>query len=305
MKVRGQEMSIGSFLQTSENLELVKQKSWKFGRPLIIEAGLRYYDQHPRDVKRIATNLAYMGLPNSGSDLDEVLRQMAIHYYEKLFVLVKGYECYWIAKHRIEMGDSLEPFHEARECGKAVFIGQSHLGATYLMGSALMANGIDINMVGNFPEPVGSMLERNIKTISEKYHTGQARLLNLADPSVDVPMEMINCLLSRQVVSNVFDENNSFCRPVSLLGREIMGGTGMDLILKSFTDHNVIVVTPFLIRTSEDTFRYELDRHYLAGGDIIASFFDSLERRIKEHFTQWYFIHELHHNFIDQAKVRT
>ena len=70
----------------------------------------------------------------------------------------------------------------------------------------------------------------------------------------------------------------------------------MDLILRNFNDDKVIVVTPFLIRTSDETFRYELDRHELAGNDIVASFYKSLEDRIKKYYEQWYFIHELQHS---------
>ncbi|MCP4678613.1 MAG: hypothetical protein GY854_24495 [Deltaproteobacteria bacterium] len=291
-------MSIGSYLMTKERLDLVRKKSWKFGRPEIIEQGMRYYEEHPDEVERVAANLAYMGLSNRGTALDTVLREIIVHYYEKLFVLVKTYEAYWIAKNRIEMGNSLDPFIEAREAGKAVFIGQAHFGATYLMGIALMVHGIDVNVVGNFPEPAGSMLRRQSDTIVERYGAGTANFINLAEGDVDVPMEMIRLVMQKKVVSNVYDENNQFCRPMNLLGHKIMGGTGMDLILRNFTDEKITIVTPFLIRTSDETFRYELDVHKLADGDIIESFYRSLENRIKRHHEQWYFLHELHHSFV-------
>ncbi len=290
-------MSIGSFLLTKDNLELVGKNSWKFGRPKIIELGMRYYDDHPADVAQIVDNLAHLGLPSSGRDLDSVLEEIVVHYYEKLFVLVKTYEGYWIAKNRVDVGNSLEPFIEARETGKAVFVGQSHFGATYLMYLILMVHGFDINVVGNFPDPVGSLLVETNGAISEKYGTGKTNLLNMAEPGVDVPFEMMRLLSTRNIVSNVFDENNEFCKPVSLLGKKIMGGTGMDVILRNYSDERVIVVTPFMIRTSDETFRYELDRHSLAGGDIIARFYQSLEKRIKQHYQQWYFIHEVHESF--------
>jgi lauroyl/myristoyl acyltransferase len=293
-------MSIGSYLLTKERLELVKKKSWKFGRVEIIEQGMRYYDEHPEDVSRIQKNLEYMGLANQGAALDDVLREIAVHYFEKLFVMVKTYEAFWIAKNRIEMGESLNPFVEARETGKAVFVGQSHFGATYLMGIALTARGIDLNVVGNFPEPAGGMIKQTNDAIVEKYGAGSATLINLAQGDVDVPMEMMRLIMTGKVVSNVYDENNKFCKPVELLGRKIMGGTGMDLILRNFNDEKVVVVTPFLVRTSDETFRYELDRHELKSADIIKSFYRSLEKRIKAHCEQWYFIHELHHSFSER-----
>lgn len=292
-------MSIGAHLLTRENLELVQKKSWKYGRREIIEKGLGYYDENPKEVARIVENLTYMGLPASGAALDETLLEMAAHYYEKLFVLVKTYEAYWIAKNRVDMGDSEAVYREARDQGKAVFIAQSHFGATYLMGMVLMARGYDISVVGMFPEPVGSMLRKTSDTVMERYGSGSVTFLNLAQPETDAPMEMLRLLHSKKIVSNVFDENNRFCRPQQLLGRSIMGGTGMDRILRSFSDDKVIAVTPFLIRTSDETFRYELDRHSLASEDIIAGFYHSLEKRIKDHPAQWYFIQELHESFVD------
>jgi lauroyl/myristoyl acyltransferase len=214
--------------------------------------------------------------------------------------MVKTYEIYWIAKNRVEMGNSLDPFLEAKETGKAVFVGQSHFGATYLMGIALTTRGIDLNVVGNFPDPVGGMMREINDLMVRKYGTGSAEFINLAKGDVDVPMEMMRLLMTGKVVSNVYDENNRFCRPVELLGKKVMGGTGMDLILRNFNEDKVIAVTPFLVRTSDETFRYELDKHELGRGDLIKSFYRSLEKRIERHCEQWYFIHELHHSFVNE-----
>ena len=296
--IKRQKSRIGAFLMTPENITLVGKSSWSVGRPQIIEKGFSYFEKNQAEVDSIAANLEFMDLPSRGAALDSVLKGIIAHYYEKLFVLVKTFEAYWIAKNRIDIGSSLEPFKEAKESGKAVFLGQSHFGGTYLMAAALDVHGINLNMVGKFPPPVDTLIAKNIKTITEKYGAGSTHLLNIADDTVDIPMEMIHRLKKRQFVSNVFDENNAFCKPVQLLNKTLNGGTGMDQILKNFSDQEIIVVTPFLIRTSDETFRYELDRHRLTDGNIVDSFFRSLEKRVKKHYDQWYFIHELHENFI-------
>lgn len=294
-------MSIGAHLLSPPNLELVRRTSWKLGRPQILEEGMRYYQAHPEDVERVAENLAFMGLPSSGPQLDAVLREICAHYYEKLFALVKTYEAYWIAKNRVEVGTALEPFTEARARGQAVFVAQSHFGATYLMAGVFAVHGVELTMVGRFPEPVGSMLRQGIATAAQRYGAARTALLDVDDAQVDVPMEMVRLLMTGRAVANVFDESNAFCRPVQLLGRTIMGGTGMDRVLSSFSDDQVVVVSPFLIRTSSETFRLEVDRHRLDGGDVVASLYRSLEQRVREHHPQWYFIHELHRSFIDGA----
>ncbi len=110
---------------------------------------------------------------------------------------------------------------------------------------------------------------------------------------------MLQLLLTGGVLSNVFDENNAFSKPRSMLGHTVYGGSGMDLILRHFDDSKVVVVTPFLIRTGPETFRFETDRHSLASPDIVGDFYRSLERRLERHHAQWYFIHELHEALVD------
>jgi lauroyl/myristoyl acyltransferase len=291
-------MSLGSHLLNEENLALVGRSSWRVGRRQILEHGRSYYDDHPAEAQQVADNLTHLGLPADGAALDAALEGVVAHYYEKLFVITKTYEAYRLARERIEVGLSLAPLFEARERGQGVFVGQSHFGGVYLLGLTLMVHDLDLFMVARFPEPVGGMLRRSSEIVAQRYGTARARLINLAEPDVDVPGEMLRLLLKRQIVSNVFDERNSLCRPVELLGRPLLGGTGMDLILRNFDDEKIAVVTPFVVRTSDETFRLEVDRHYLGQGDIIASFFGSLEQRVRAHPEQWYFIHEVHENFI-------
>jgi lauroyl/myristoyl acyltransferase len=287
-------LSIGKFLLTKETIEYVGKTSWKFGRPEIIDKGLRYYDEHPEDVQIIVKNLEYAGLGSTGRYLDEVLEGIALHYYEKLFILTKRFEAYWIAKNRVSTGDSFKIVEEAVKSKLPVFVAQSHFGASYFMNITFMVNGFDITSVGKFPEPAGSMIVNGSNYISEKYNTGKTKLVNIADPDVDVPYEMFSTLLRGGILSNVFDENNQFSRKFDLLSTKVMGGSGMDQFLKRFNDEKMVVVTPFIVRTSDETFSFELDRHFLAQEDIIQSFYKSLEKRISSHPQQWYFIHELH-----------
>lgn len=291
-------MGLGSHLLNEENLALVGRSSWRVGRRQILEQGRRYYDEHPAEAQQVADNLSHLGLTSDGAALDAALEGVVAHYYEKLFVITKTYGAYRLARERVEVGLSLAPLFEARERGRGVFVGQSHFGAVYLLGLTLMVHGLDLFMVASFPEPVGGMLRRSSEVVARRYGTARARLINLAEPDVDVPGEMLRLLLKRQIVSNVFDERNSLCKPVELLGRPLLGGTGMDLILRNFDDDKITVVTPFVVRTSDETFRLEVDRHYLSQGDIIASFFRSLEQRVRAHPEQWYFIHEVHENFV-------
>jgi hypothetical protein len=209
-------------------------------------------------------------------------------------------EAHRLARDRIDVGLELKPLFEARRNGQGVFLAQSHFGATYLLGITLMVHGLDVNMVARFPEAVGGMLQRNSSLIASRYGTGTLSLINLALPDVDVPGQMLRLLLRRQTVSNVFDEHNQFCKPVQLLGRTLLGGSGMDMILRNFDDDKIVVVTPFLLRTSEETFRLEVDQHLLGRGDVVDSFYRSLEKRVAEHPDQWYFIHEVHENFVDE-----
>ena len=287
-------MSIGKFLLNKENLDYVGKNSFIFGKRFIEEKALGYYDDNPDEVERIVKNLEYMDLPSSATSLDNVLKGLGAHYFEKFFILTKIFEMHWLAKNRIDYGDSMEVFKEAKDRNVPVFVGHNHFGASYFVGISLMVNGLDISSVGKFPEPVGSIIKGNSQKISEKFGIGKTKVINLADPGIDVAWEMFNTLLRGGILSNVFDESNEFSKEVDLLGRKVVGGSGMDLILKKYNDEKIILVTPFVVRTGEDTFRFELDRHYMKDGNIIQSFYNSLGERVKKYPDQWYFIHELH-----------
>jgi len=288
-------MSIGSHLLNPPNLDLVKRLSWKFGRPKILEQGLAYYASHPDEVDRVARNLEHMGLASSGAALDAALEGIVAHYYEKLFILVKGYEAVWIARERVEIAPgALEPLEEAKATGKAVFLAGCHFGATYLQTLVLAARGYCVSAVGKFPGRVGETLRANDARFAERYGTGRTTFLDVSDPREDVPGAMLQQLMTGGVLSNVFDENNAFSMPRHLLGRTVHGGSGMDLILRRFTDQRVVVLTPFLVRTGPETFRFETDHHSLSSVDIVGDFYRSLGQRIQRHPEQWYFIHELH-----------
>ncbi|HNW81577.1 MAG TPA: hypothetical protein PKG52_01680 [bacterium] len=287
-------MSIGKFLLTKENIQFVGKNSFKFGKTHIVDQGLRYFEKSKEEVAQIISNLEYMGMGSTGTALDAVLTGISVHYFEKLFVLTKSFEMYWIAKNRITIDENFQIIFDAVKSKLPVFVAQSHFGASYFMGITFMVNGLNIASVGKFPEPVGSMIVNGANLISEKYKTGKTKLINVANPETDVPYEMLNTLMRGGILSNVFDENNQFCNEMNLLDRKIMGGSGMDIFLKKYTDDKIIVVTPFLVRTGEDTYHFELDRHYLSKGNIIQSFYNSLGKRISAHPDQWYFIHELH-----------
>jgi len=287
-------LSIGKFLLNKENLDYVGKNSFIFGKKFIEEKALRYYDDNPAEVERIVKNLEYMGLRSCTTSLDNVLKGLGAHYFEKLFILTKIFEMHWLAKNRIDYGDSMEVFKEAKDRNVPVFVGHNHFGASYFVGISLMINGLDISSVGKFPEPVGSIIKGNSQKISEKFNIGKTNLINIADPKVDVAWEMFNTILRGGILSNVFDESNEFSKEVSMLGKKLVGGSGMDLILKKYNDEKIILVTPFVVRTGEDSFRFELDRHYMKDGNIIQSFYNSLGKRVEKYPDQWYFIHELH-----------
>lgn len=290
-------MSLKNHLQTRENLELVSRESWKYGRQTIIERGLAYYDEHPDDADRVARNLEAMGLDASPESVRRALEGIVVHYFEKFFVMVKDFEAHWIVENRVEAGGGLTVLEEARSDGRGLFIGQSHFGGTYLLVPILMTHGFDVTFIGMFPGPVFDMLKANIDRYGQHWKTGKATLVNVADEAALVPEIMMGALGSGECVMNVFDENNAFSREVSLLGRTIHGGSGMDRILSRFDPDRVSVVTPFAIRTGHDSFRFEADSHGLGSEDVMQDMYDALGRRIEAHPEQWYFLQELHHSF--------
>jgi lauroyl/myristoyl acyltransferase len=289
-------MSLKQDLQTRDNLELVAGQSWKHGRRAILERGMAYYDRHPDDVARVRDNMAAVGLDHSDESVRSALEGIVVHYFEKFFVMTKNFEAHWIVENRILTGGALAPLEKAREEGRGVFIGQSHFGGTYLLVPTLITAGVDMSFVGSFPGPVYRMLAANIDAYADRWSTGRATIVNVAGEGTTVAENMIGSLLAREVVMNVFDENNAFSREVRFLGRTLWGGSGMDRILSRMDPAKISVMTAFAVRLDDERFRIELDEHDPAAGDVIQQMFDSLARRVADHPEQWYFLQELHHS---------
>lgn len=102
---------------------------------------------------------------------------------------------------------------------------------------------------------------------------------------------------------NVFDENNALCKPVKLFNATIYGGAGMDKVLRNFSGDDIYVVTPFLLRTKDGYFKFEIDHHSLDSENIIQDFFHSYEKRIEQYPEQWYFVQEIHENLERKTSV--
>jgi lauroyl/myristoyl acyltransferase len=290
-------MSLKDALQVRELVETVTKQSWSFGRAAVLERGLAYYDEHPGDVERIRQNLEHMGLDGSQGAVRASLEGVIAHYYEKLFVMTKDFEAHWLIENRIDFGDALSPIEENRARGRGLFLGQSHFGGAYLLVPALMTRGLDVTFVALFPPPVFAMLRANIERYAARWSTGKVRLLNVAEEGALIAEIMMGALRAGEIVMNVFDENNAFSRQVSLMGRSLWGGSGMDRILAPFGPEKVDVITPFMVRTGEDSFRLETEAHSLGSDDIVQDMYRSLGKRVSAHPDQWYFIQELHHSF--------
>jgi lauroyl/myristoyl acyltransferase len=289
-------MSLKDHLQTREILEAVARQSWKHGRTTVLEQGMAYYDGHAEDVAQVRSNIGAMGLDDSDAAVSRALAGIVAHYFEKFFVMTKNFEAHWMVENRIDAGNALEPLHQARAEGKGVFIGQSHFGGTYLLVPTLITHGFDMSFVGLFPGPVFHMLEANVNSYTERWKTGRATIVNVADEGALVPEIMMGSLSTGELVMNVFDENNAFSREVDLLGTRIWGGSGMDRILSRMDPDKVVAATPFAIRTGDESYRIEIDMHDLRSVDIIQDMFDSLGRRVSANPDQWYFLQELQHS---------
>lgn len=287
---------LGAHIQTKENMEMVAKESWKFGREKFIPIGMQFFKEHPEEVEQVVQNMKAFNLNTSEDSVQRVLKETVVHYYEKLFVLTKQYEAYWIVKNRVEVGDSLNPVKEALQSGKGVFIGQSHFGVTYFLPTVFMVHDISLFSVGYFPPPVGDILRNNTSRFAKKYDTGTFTIVNLAEEKVSPPLVMLQNLNQSKAVMNVFDEYNSLCKTVEIFGVKLKGGTGMDQILNSFSNDQLMVITPFLMRTSNETFKLEVDYHDLSSSNIIQDFFTSLQKRVAQYPEQWYFLQEVSEN---------
>jgi lauroyl/myristoyl acyltransferase len=128
------------------------------------------------------------------------------------------------------------------------------------------------------------------KSMEESGLFAPINFIELGKPGSQGAFLMASVLKKKEILLSVFDEETPYSKPVKLLGRECLGGAGLDKLLK-FAGENVSVFTVFMIRNG-DNYEMKLMPIDAQSENPIQTRYEKLEKILTENFVQWYFLHE-------------
>src|SRR5690554_1272679 len=96
-------------------------------------------------------------------------------------------------------------------------------------------------------------------------------------------------LKRKKIIFSIFDEKTEYSKPVTIFGKKVSGGAGLDRIAR-FANTPTDIFTAFMTRNENGT--YTLDLKKIEHQNSVQKMFDELETIVKEITEQWYFLHE-------------
>jgi lauroyl/myristoyl acyltransferase len=259
----------------------------------VLACTLDWYAQNPAGRETIRANLAVFGLDSSNRALDAVVHHIALHYYEKLIPLYatpQDYAAY--LRERVSVGESARRIAETQKSGRASLVAVSHFGAVELITPTLALHGLDISAALRFTtQQLSDAAAQQARAFAESGLFGQVRFIEVGKPGVPAALEMAAVFRRSGILLSVFDERTDYSMQVSLLGRTVWGGAGLDkLITFARAPHRLFAA--FMVRTGTETYRLDLEDVPENSPAPIQALFERLQSTVLAHPEQWYFLHE-------------
>ncbi|MGM0462633.1 MAG: hypothetical protein ACQEQ4_09490, partial [Fibrobacterota bacterium] len=104
-------------------------------------------------------------------------------------------------------------------------------------------------------------------------------------------LDMYAALRRKELLFTVFDEETEYSTEVELFGKRILGGAGIDKIIKPARAF-IKVFTLFMVRTGDTTYRLEIHPVDENSKTPAQDMYRNLENVLSTHLEQWYFLHE-------------
>ena len=284
-------MSLSKTLQSPEILEKIVGKKFDELKQILIPAGNKYYEENRDESETIRQNLAAFGLPSGDEAVREVQTQIIYHYAEKIFPLTgTPAQLAEFIKERIDFSAAEELLKTALENG-SVLTATPHFGGVEFITPTLSYMKLPVNPVLKFTTQNLSDKIRGFAEAMEKSGLfAKINFIELGKPNSQGALAMAGVLNKKEILFSVFDEETPYSKPANLLGRKVLGGAGLDKLLK-FAGENVSVFTIFMLRKGEN---YELKLLPVdtQAENPIQQMYSNLESILRENFVQWYFLHE-------------
>ncbi|MCL1947198.1 MAG: hypothetical protein FWF51_08650 [Chitinivibrionia bacterium] len=284
-------MGLSKTLQSAEILQKISGKSFDETKEILLLKGNEYYAQNGEESEVIRKNLANFNLPNDEKTIKEVQLNIIYHYAEKVFPLTgTPAQLAEFIKERVDFSTAKTQIDAAIKNG-SILIATPHFGGVECVTPTISYMKFPINPVLKFTTQNLSVQIRDFAEAMEKSgFFAKINFIELGKPNSQGALSMAQVLGKKEILFSVFDEETPYSKPVNLFGKKVLGGAGLDKLLK-FASENVTVFTVFMIRKNE---KYEMKLLPInaKSDNPIQEMYNNLENVLQKNFTQWYFLHE-------------
>jgi len=284
-------MSLSKTLQTPNILSMIVGKTFDEMKNILMEQGSKYFADNPQEIETIRQNLASFGLP---SDLDTVKRvqEHVIHHYVDKLLPLAGTPAQladFIEK-RIDFSQAKDLLTDALQNG-SVLLAVSHFGGVECIVPTSAYLKFTINPVVKFTtQNFSDKLQNYGKIMEESGLFAPINFIEIGKPESQNALLMARALNKKEILFTVFDEETPHSKPVKLFNRSVLGGAGLDRLIK-LARGNVSVFNSFMIREGEN-YRMQLLPVDIKAENPVQQMYNNLQSVLEKHFEQWYFLHE-------------
>jgi lauroyl/myristoyl acyltransferase len=219
------------------------------------------------------------------------MENIIYHYAEKVFPLTgTPAQLAEFIKERIDFLQAKAQIENAIKNG-SVLIATPHFGGVECITPAISYMKFPVNPVLKFStQNLSDKIRDFAKTMEKSGYFAKINFIELGKPNSQGALAMAGVLSRKEILFSVFDEETPYSKPISLLGKKVLGGAGLDKLLK-FANENVSVFTVFMIRRGEK-YEMKLLPIDLKAENPVQQMYYNLETVLRRNFEQWYFLHE-------------
>lgn len=259
----------------------------------ILQEGENWFKEHPEESALIVNNIEKLGKKADHDIVKKVQENILLHYYEKLLPVMRSPKFYHdFLTDRIDSGDTIVKLKAAADQGKGILCSVAHFGAVEFIAPYLASNFFPISVMLKFTtEQLSNAAHEQVHAYTESGLFGPIKFIELGKPGTSAALDMAAVLRRKEFLLTVFDEKTDYSIPVTLFGKKIWGGAGLDKLI-AYTGRDIALFTAFMIRENGDRYRLELKEVDQKGSNPVQSLFDNLEQILYNYFEQWYFLHE-------------
>lgn len=283
-------MSLSRYLQTPEFLNSIPGKSPDELKSIILDKGNEWFRNNKSETNRIRHNLVQFGF-HPDTLITKVQEHVLLHYYEKLLPLSDSPEFFYsFLKSHVDCTSAVKQLESSISDGKGIIVALAHFGAVEFVVPSLATFNLPLNAVLRFTtEQLSAQAHKRARLMNESGLFGPINFIEIGKPGIPVAMHMAAALRRKEILVSVFDEKTEYSKPVTIFGKKVSGGAGLDRIAR-FANTPTDIFTAFMTRNENDTYTLELKK--IDHQDSVQKMFDELEAIVKEITEQWYFLHE-------------